>query len=155
MLTFRAGAAAGSKPAASMANYLIEVREISERVGLTQYYAQKTGMARADIDPRIAELLGVPTDRPVTHDELAHLLSRRRTDGEAIPGDASQKSTENKARIAYYDLTFSAPKHLSIAIAFAPTEQERAALDRAHTDAVASAMSYIETQVAHARRGEG
>jgi hypothetical protein len=153
MLTFRAGAAGRSFAAGSMADYLTKIKEIGQRVGLSEYYAAKTGRIGVDVDPGIAALLALPMDRAVTRDELRNILYGLRADGSEIPGASGQQSTDKKVRVAYYDLTFSAPKHLSLAIAFAPTERERELLDSCHTDAVASTMKYIESQAAFARRG--
>ena len=59
----------------------------------------------------------------------------------------------SKARIGYIDLTFSAPKSLSIAWAFAPTKAERAIIHQAHTDAIASVMFAIEKEIDRASIG--
>jgi TrwC relaxase len=61
----------------------------------------------------------------------------------------------SKARIGYIDLTFSAPKSLSVAWAFAPTNAERAMLHQAHSDAIDSVMRTIEKEIGRARKGKG
>jgi hypothetical protein len=60
-----------------------------------------------------------------------------------------------RARIGYVDLTFSAPKSVSVAWAFAPTGAERGMIHQAHHDAVGSVMKDIEAQVGRARKGDG
>lgn len=57
-------------------------------------------------------------------------------------------------RIGYIDLTFSAPKSLSIAWAFAPTKAERAMLHQAHRDAIDSVMAAIEREIGRASVGD-
>jgi len=61
----------------------------------------------------------------------------------------------SKARIGYIDFTFSAPKSLSVACAFAPTNAERAMLHQAHTDAIERVMQTIEREIGRARKGKG
>ena len=46
---------------------------------------------REDLDPRLAERLGIDTARPLTQGELANLLSGTRTDGQAIEGKQIQR----------------------------------------------------------------
>ena len=53
------------------------------------------------------------------------------------------------------DLTFSAPKSVSIAWAFAPTDAERAIILQAHRDAIASTMREVERLIGRARKGQG
>lgn len=149
MLTFRAGSAGSEFAARAMAEYMT-----SEAGHISGYYGEKSGMLRADVDPVLAERLMIDPDRPISAEELHHVLAGRAADGNAIEGRARQGPTAKKARIAYYDLTFSAPKSFSVAWALG-SDDERAALDRCHIDAVSNAMAYIETQIGHARRGKG
>jgi hypothetical protein len=60
-----------------------------------------------------------------------------------------------KTRIGYVDLTFSAPKSVSVAWAFAPTEAEQAIIRQAHRDAIESVMADVEFHIGRARRGQG
>ncbi len=57
--------------------------------------------------------------------------------------------------IGYVDLTFSAPKSVSVAWAFAPTEAERGIIHQAHRDAIDSVMAEIERHLGRARKGKG
>ena len=58
-------------------------------------------------------------------------------------------------RVAYLDLTLSAPKSLSIAWAFAETEAERNSLLQAHRTARDETLRYVETQIIRSRMGDG
>lgn len=66
----------------------------------------------------------------------ADLLAQRRTN--RVPG---------------YDLTFNAPKSISLLSALGPPETA-AAFGRAHDRAVAAAFGYLERQAGHVRRGK-
>jgi hypothetical protein len=66
-----------------------------------------------------------------------------------------QRMDTGRSRIGYVDLTFSAPKSVSVAWAFAPTEGERAIIQQAHHDAINSVMAEIEIQIGRARKGDG
>lgn len=109
---------------------------------------------RRDMHPRLAALLALDQNRSPSRDEIANLLNGQRADGEDIPGKQRQRATENKARIGYVDLTFSADKSLSVAWAFAPTEAERNILAQAHRDAVGSAMEYVAAEMGQVRKGK-
>jgi hypothetical protein len=68
---------------------------------------------------------------------------------------ASGPGENDRHRIAYLDLTLSAPKSVSVAWAFAETEAERASILEAHKTAVAETLRYVEEQVGWARSGKG
>src|ERR1044072_6161156 len=149
MLTFRGGSAGSEFAAKSMAEYLV-----SEAGNIAGYYGAMSGSLRTDIDPALADKLMIDPDRPISAEELRHVLAGRAADGNAISGRERQNTTTKKARIAYYDLTFSAPKSFSVAWALG-SDGERVILDRCHVEAVSKAMAYVETQIGHARRGKG
>ena len=89
-------------------------------------------------------------------DEREHLLSGRGADGRTLTLRQYQRRLDTaKARIGYVDLTFSAPKSVSIAWAFAPTDAERAIIRQAHRDAIASTMREVERLIGRARKGQG
>ena len=46
---------------------------------------------RRDMDPRLAERLGIDTSRPLTQTEIAHLLTGLRADGQAVQGKQQQR----------------------------------------------------------------
>ncbi len=165
MLTYRTGAAGVPGVAAAMAEHLKTETDVPElQTKMAEYYG--TGIApteagkcaaapREDMDPRIADLLGIEPGRGLSEKEVANILTGLRTDGEAIPGKQIQASTQDRTRIAYADFTLSAPKSFSVALAFAPTEAERAILDRCHRDAVNATMAHIASQIGLARKGRG
>jgi hypothetical protein len=77
-------------------------------------------------------------------------MQGRQADGEAIRG----RTRRAGPRTGFVDFTFSASKPLSVAIALAPTAEERAALIGIHQGAVAAAMKYVEREIGHVRRGK-
>jgi hypothetical protein len=84
----------------------------------------------------------------------ANILAGRMADGSELSDRQYQKIIDtSKTRIGYIDLTFSAPKSLSVAWAFAPTKAERAILHQAHHDAIESVMKTIEVEIGRARLG--
>jgi hypothetical protein len=85
-----------------------------------------------------------------------HLLMGLTAEGKALSLRHYQARLDRaKSRIGYVDLTFSAPKSVSIAWAFAPTEGERAMIRQAHRDAIESVMADVEQNIGRARRGQG
>lgn len=204
-------------------------------------YSSATATPRRDMNPVLAQRLGITPNRAVKLDELSYLLSGQRTDGRAIEGKRNKKDAppvgqafgldsgirptreqlermlagqtidgvcltaaqathavrrftramgakapvisqeqrdnilagrmadgssltdreykavleQGASRIGYIDFTFSAPKSLSVAWAFAPTNAERAMLHQAHTDAVESVLRIIEKEIGRARKGDG
>jgi hypothetical protein len=85
---------------------------------------------------RLAGALGA-TSKDMTEEQREHILHGRRADGAQLSDREWREAMEtSKARIGYIDLTFSAPKSLSVAWAFAPTKAERAMLHQAHKDAI-------------------
>lgn len=88
--------------------------------------------------------------------ERENILSGRKADGSELSDREYRAAIEaSKSRIGYIDLTFSAPKSLSVAWALAPTQAERAMLHQAHTDAVHSTLLAIEREIGRARLGHG
>ena len=60
-------------------------------------YGHSTAEPRRDMHPRLAELLGLNSNRVPSPDEIGHVLSGRRADGEEIGGKSRQKSTVSLA----------------------------------------------------------
>lgn len=145
----------------------------------------------------IGMVFGMDEARKPTRAELEHVLAGRRVDGSALPQDAAEKAVRrfqavlgakqaqlspeqredilsgrtaagsemtakqyhermdtSRTRIGYVDLTFSAPKSVSVAWAFAPTEAERGMIHQAHRDAIGSVMQDVEAQIGQARKGK-
>jgi DNA-binding protein YbaB len=203
-------------------------------------YSSATATPRRDMNPALAERLGITTAKALTASEVANLLNGQRADGGDIQGKQKQAGTEgvgtvfamdegriptgaelenilagkkvdgkalppeiaqktirrfqavlgarqealtpeqredilsgrtaaggelsvkqyhermdtSRARIGYVDLTFSAPKSVSVAWAFAPTDAERGMIQQAHHDAIGSVMRDIEAQIGRARKGK-
>jgi hypothetical protein len=94
--------------------------------------------------------------RELSVEERENILSARLADGRVLSDRAYMALLEaSKSRIGYIDLTFSAPKSLSVAWAFAPTNAERAMMHQAHSDAIESVMCIIEKEIGRARMGKG
>jgi hypothetical protein len=90
----------------------------------------------------------------LTAEEREHILSGRTADGRELSDRQYRAALEtSKSRIGYIDLTFSAPKSVSIAWAFAPTAAERAIIHQAHKDAIDSVMLAIEKEIGRASKG--
>jgi hypothetical protein len=89
-------------------------------------------------------------------DQRAHIMSgRTATGGELTREQYHDRMDTSRSRIGYVDLTFSAPKSVSVAWAFAPTGAERGMIHQAHRDAIDSVMAEIENQIGRARKGKG
>ena len=163
MLTFRKGTGGAPTAAAAMAEHLREQTMPEEMVAMADYYlrgvkrtevAGTAAIPRQDMSLAVAAALGLDVNRTATHEEVVNLLQGRRTDGDEIKGRPAYKVGAGRDRITYIDLTFSAPKSVSLAMALAPTDAERHMIVGAHRDAWMSAMVHLETIVAHARKGK-
>ena len=89
-------------------------------------------------------------------DMVAAVASGRRLDGGPLKlSGILDGLTGVRERTAFIDLTFSAPKSYSVAVALAETEAERAVLMNAHRAAVARTMAHIEVVLGAVRRGNG
>ena len=105
---------------------------------------------------RFKAALDIPAHREATTEELAHLANGALATGRFIDmADYRRQIHATRPPVGFVDLTFSADKSLSVAWALAPTEPERAALLDIHQRAVADAMSYAETKLGFARKGQG
>jgi len=74
----------------------------------------------------------------------------------ADPRDAGERlrAANSEPSIAAFDLTFSAPKSVSVLFAVAPAEVS-SALVECHEEAVRGALSYLEDEALFVRRGKG
>lgn len=103
---------------------------------------------------RLLVVLGVKSGAPLA-EEHENILAGRMADGRELTNAQFQTAMDtSKARIGYIDFTFSAPKSVSIAWAFAPTKAERAIIHQAHSDAIESVMRAIEFEIGRARKGD-
>jgi len=103
---------------------------------------------------RLTMVLGVKSGA-ASAEERENILAGRTADGRELTNAQFQTAMDtSKARIGYIDFTFSAPKSVSIAWAFAPTKAERAIIHQAHSDAIESGMRAIEFEIGRARKGD-
>lgn len=141
--------AAGSRAAgAAMAVYLTEKQLDDAAMRAADDYARaddggaaiRAGagclpIPRADMAPEVARALGVDPSKPLDLDAFTNLLTGLRADGAALEGhgrgvgayearEGSDAATRHE--VAYVDMTYSAPKSLSVAWALAKTGAERA-----------------------------
>ena len=136
MMTYLTGRV--STPGLAMARHLMQLTLPPDLKEVAAYYGWAHDLPgagpdrapaprlRADLDPRLARLLGLDPAAPLDLTAVANLLSGHRADGRPIPG----KQLQAGERVTFIDLCFSADKSVSTAWALAPTEAERAG-DRA------------------------
>lgn len=172
MFTLHLGVAGSAATAKAMADYLTETQASVDTLKAAAYYGQTqapvteearcSAVPRADMAADVAKALGIDTSKPMALDQLAKLIEGKRADGGDIEGahrgigsykTAEGTSDKERYETAYLDLTFSAPKGLSVAWAFAETEAERNSLLQAHRTANAEVMAYVEKQIGWARTG--
>jgi phage/plasmid primase-like uncharacterized protein len=187
MMSLHMGAASSFAGGKAMADYLLEQQIPDQALRTAAYYGQTAGieeaiatshgaapLLRPDVDPALADALGLKPGKVIDADTLAQILSGHRADGEALPvqhqhrnvttydhnggpasDDGDVEGGKLRHRVAYLDLTLSAPKHLSVAWAFAETEAERNSLLQAHRTARDATLRYIEQQIIRGRLGDG
>jgi conjugative relaxase-like TrwC/TraI family protein len=179
MMSLHMGAAGSVAEGKAMAVYLLEQQIPTEAMRAAAYYGQTPGieeaiaeghgavpLLRADIDPALADALGLKPGQRIGVDELSQILSGHRADGEALPGQRQHRDVTTygnteaedgnvRHRVAYLDLTLSAPKHLSVAWAFSETEAERNSLLQAHRTARDETLRYVEQQAIRGRLSTG
>ncbi|MFC7556427.1 relaxase domain-containing protein [Pseudoroseomonas wenyumeiae] len=99
----------------------------------------------------MAAALGIDAHRIPTVEQVSQILAGQRADGTPL----QTNSNAGARSVSYIDLCFSAPKSVSLAWAFAPTEAERATILQAHRDAVDASLRYVARDIGVARRGDG
>ncbi|NOG73721.1 MobF family relaxase [Roseicella sp. DB1501] len=166
-MTFRDIAAGALSAAVALTDHLFEQTLDDKHQALGAYYAgqpegpggSSVARARLDMDPALADVLGLTPGQVVSHKQLTAILSGRRTDGKDLPGSSrkvrryKQEGKEDRIKLAGMDLCFSAPKSFSLAWAFAETEAERASLMQCHLDARDAVLRHIEREIGHGRVG--
>ena len=175
MLTFRKGAASVSSAGArAMANHLMEETLSPEAVAIADYYTRNRAaelgagkgpdgepgpeapqrgtrpQPRRDMHPGLAAALGLDAHGTPNVEQVSQILAGRRADG----GELATNDAATSRSVSYIDLCFSAPKSVSLAWAFAPTEAERASILQAHRDAVDAALRYVAREIGQVRRGK-
>ena len=179
MMSLHMGAAGSVAEGKAMAVYLLEQQIPTEAMRAAAYYGQTPGiedaiaagygaapLLRTDIDPALADALGLTRGQAIGVDQLSQILSGNRADGTALPvqhqhrdvrayGKDDDGDGKLRHRVAYLDLTLSAPKHVSLGWSFAKTEAERNALLQAHRTARDETLRYVEQQIIRSRLGDG
>lgn len=153
MLTYRVGAGGQNGNAKGMAEYYMSSEHMPEmQAAMGAYYTGQTkdgalAIPNPDMHKVVADKLEIDQTRPLTVDELTNLFNGKTAKGNDIEG-------KKESRNSYIDLTFSAPKSLSVALVLAPTQNERDILDKAHRDAVVSIMAHISKEIGTASIGD-
>lgn len=104
---------------------------------------------------RFQAVLGAKSGELTPEAREAILAGRTATGGALAPEQFHERMDTSRARVGYVDLTFSAPKSVSVAWAFAPTQAERGMIHQAHRDAIDSVMANVEGEIGRARKGKG
>src|SRR5271168_1461031 len=128
-------------------------------LGQQRYYEQQVAQGRDDYysgrGEAPGEWVGAGAEElglhgRVTAEQFNALLAGKdpRAPGERLRAGVSEPE------IAALDLTFSAPKSVSVLFAVAPAEVSAALVD-AHEEAVRAAVGYLEREAAFVRRGRG
>lgn len=97
-----------------------------------------------------ASALGLPTR--VSRKHLRAILAGRDPSGKTL--GQLQRYKDGRSRQPGWDLTFSAPKTVSIAWALGDSKTH-ASISHAHANAVASTVGFLESRIAVSRRGRG
>lgn len=119
-------------------------RQVAE--GLDDYYTGR-GEAAGEWMGSGPALLGLAGE--VDEEGFAALMAGLDTGTGELLGQPRGRST-----VAAFDLTFSAPK--SVSVLFAVADQQTAlAMVEAHREAVAAALQYLEAEACRVRRGHG
>ena len=124
--------------------------------GQHAYYQEQVAHGRDDYYSGKGEALGVWSGRLASELALDGQITSEAFDALLMHGRHPVTGEELRApsRITAYDLTFSAPKSVSVLYAIADDETSDA-LREAHDEAVAAALDYLEREAVSARRGKG
>ena len=130
-------------------NLAPEPEEGSPAAVLTKYYGRDARLSwRQDVAPEVAAALGIDIAKPPTAEALDRLFEAKRGNDGGAWSAASRD-------ISALDLTISPEKSVSLAFAFAKTDEERAALLQAIWRANDRTMRYVAQEIGWARRGDG
>ncbi|MCJ2024467.1 MobF family relaxase [Methylobacterium sp. J-067] len=161
MLTYLTGRLA--TPALALARHYMQVTLPPDLRAVAAYYGwahdldtgpdagRPAPRLRADLDPRLAQLLGLDPVTLLDLETIANLLAGHRADGRPIPG----KRVQAGERLTFIDLCWSADKSVSIAWALARTPAEAAVIALAIREAVHETMvRMVAPLIGRARRGK-
>lgn len=161
MMAYRSFAAGDSGSAKRMAEYLSEEKahkEMSER--LAQYYGNglmtdegfiTQAIPNADMHPSISTVLEIDPSKSLSTAQVASLLTGLTAEGKEIPDRPLPE--EGKMRVSAIDFCLSGPKSFDVAYALAPTEAERAILDKAFRDAAEKTMAVVGDAIGSVKVG--
>lgn len=108
---------------------------------------------REDTSKELRELLSIGAGETLERSEVRHLMFNRTAEGEPIPGKYYAKRQSNAEPTAYFGLTFSAGKSVSVRMGFA-NRAEKMLIIEAHNLAVDKTLRALEGDIAWVRRGE-
>ena len=128
-------------------------------VGQADYYLQAVGQGIEDYYTGLGEApgrwLGAASAELELHGEVEADALRAVLNGNRADGSAPlTRSGQGRQRVPGFDLTFSAPKSVSLLFGLADPEVSRAVRE-AHEAAVHAALDYMERHAAIGRRGHG
>ena len=148
MLSTRTGSVSTASAAGGIARYFTNEQTMAA------YYGRKGAVVAS---PEMVERLGLPAWGVLDEQQVANLMRGLRADGRQIDGRTQRRSNADgtQKRTGFLDMTWSAGKSVSVAIALSDSHEEREALMGAHRRAVAGAMEYAKAQMAVVRRGRG
>jgi TrwC relaxase len=161
MMTYRTFAAGDAGAAQRMAEYLSE--EIAKQemaMRLAKYYGDGVmtdegyitqAIPREDMHPSIANLLEIDATKPLTTAQVASLLTGLTAQGNEIADRPLPR--EGQTRISAIDFCVSGPKSFDVAYALAPTEAERAILDKAFQTAADKIMDVVAETIGTVKIG--
>jgi len=117
---------------------------------------------REDTHPALLKILKIPRDRALSENEIAHLMNATTTRGENIEGktysqykEKLKDGTTYSLPVGFIDLTWTPDKSVSLAWAFAVSDQQRQVILESHKEAVAKAMAMAETVLGMIKIGDG
>src|SRR4051812_33305107 len=160
-MTYQVFAAGDAGAAKRMAEYLSEEiarKEMATR--LSKYYGDGVttdaefvteAIPRADMHPSIANLLEIDATKPLTTGQVTWLLTGLTAQGNEIPDRPLPK--EGQTRISAIDFCVSGPKSFDVAYALAPTDAERAILDKCFQTASDKIMDVVAETIGTVKVG--
>ena len=129
-------------------NFAPGPEEGSNAAVLTKYYGRDARVSwRQDMALEVAAALGIDITKPPTPEALDRLFEAKR-------GNDGGRWSAASRDISALDLTISPEKSVSLAFAFAKTDEERAALLQAIWRANDRTMRFVGQEIGWARRGD-
>jgi hypothetical protein len=82
-----------------LTNYLVKAADRADKRETLAAEGGTVARVREDLDPRLAQRLGIDMSRPLTQAELGHLLAGERADGQAIEGKQLQRPMKSVVEV--------------------------------------------------------